>query len=118
MQPTAHIVPELETDTEGQPIVLRCTGATNLPKATAQLVHEHHISSQWLGPDGQVLITGSDFITGDPINSDSEVSLTLTVREAKLHHAGLYTCQVTITLPDNDTATASTQYHIVLLSEY
>ena len=117
MVPTVEITPELETDDEGEPVVLHCMGAAQPPKIITQLVDGQYIHTEWYGPDEQLMDSGSDYIIGESIYSANGVKRSLTITEAKVQHAGLYTCKVTITLPDNETLTSSTQYHLILLSE-
>ena len=117
MVPTVHIVPKLETESEGLPVALDCMGSSNPPKTTAQLVDGEKMTLRWLGPDNQVLVTGDEFVIGDGVSSNSGIFRSLSIREAKVEGAGLYTSQVTINLPGNETLTVSNQYHLVLLSE-
>ena len=83
----------------------------NLIKAAAQLVVGDHISVNWFGPDGNLLI-------GEKRNSNIGVTNTLTIPETSFMDSGLYTCEVTLDLPNtNQSHTVTAQYRLVLLSE-
>ena len=112
--PAVQINPKLETETEGNPVVLECVGAVYPPKATAQLVN--HLSIEWLGPD-DLPITGDNFIVGEDAISSTGRGRTLTIVEAKLESSGLYSCQVTLDLQGRENETVAAQYHLVLFSE-
>ena len=111
--PVVQINSKLETETEGNPVVLECVGAVYPQKAIAQLVN--HLSIEWLGPD-DLPITGDNFIVGEDTISSTGRGRTLTIVEAKLESSGLYTCQVTLDLQGRENETVASQYHLVLFS--
>ena len=114
--PTIHISAKLETEVEGQPVVLDCIGAVNPVKGTAQFLEENRIIVEWYGPDGH-LLEGNDFIIGDSVITETGLSRTVKLIEAKVVHTGLYTCKTTLKLLNNATQSVTSQYHLVLLSE-
>lgn len=117
--PTIRLTPKLESDYEGHSVVLECSGGVNPMKTAAQLAYADRINVEWFGPDGNPL-TGKTFI-GDRRNSDAGTTHTLTIVETTFRHSGLYSCQVTLDLPNTDFETShrvTTQYHLVLLSKF
>lgn len=86
-------------------------------KFATQLAFGGHISIEWFGPDGN-LITGNSLI-GKKKNSNIGSTRTLTIERTTLKHTGLYSCQVTLDLPNVPLShNVTTQYHLVLLSEF
>ena len=117
MIPRVHITPKLETNYEGQPVVLECYGAVNSAKPTAQLSYGDDILVEWFGPK-EYPLTGTEFTTGNKIISNNGSSRTLSISDTTVGHSGLYTCQVSLDLLNADVShTIVSQYHLVLLSE-
>ena len=118
MIPTVRITPKLETNYEGQPVVLECDGAVNSAKPTAQLSYGDHIIVEWFGPK-EYSLAGTEFTTGNKVISNTGSSRTLNILDTNVGRSGLYTCQVSLDLLNADAShTVVSQYHLVLLSKF
>ena len=118
MTPRIHIAPILKSDYEGDRVLLECKGNVNPMKTTGQVAHGGHMSVEWSGPEGVLLTEQNKVTVGVQENSDDGSSRTLLISETNFRHSGLYSCQVTINLPNSSIAhTVSTEYHLVFLSK-
>ena len=118
MRPRIHIVPILKSDYEGDRVLLECKGNVNPMKTTGQVAHGGHMSVEWSGPEGVLLMEQNKVTVGVQENSDDGSSRTILISETNFRHSGLYSCQVTINLPNSSIVhTVSTEYHPVFLSK-
>lgn len=86
-------------------------------KFAAQLAFGGHISVEWFGPNGDLITRNS--LIGRKENSNIGSTRTLTIERTNLKHTGLYSCHVTLDLPSTHLShNVTTQYHLVLLSEF
>ena len=74
---------------------------------------------EWVGPNGDILrdLDSNIGIGVQGYSIDGGV-LTLIINETSYKHAGLYICQVSLSLSDAATHNSRSEYHLVLRSKF